>query len=460
MKRSFVKLMALMMMLALTLTGCNLIAVNPAAKIEEEKKVYAEDFATVLAEYEGGKVTKFDILAPFYSQYSQMYQMYAMFGMEMDAAAMNALVEDAVTYEVQNRLLAAEFDRRGLTMEQTEEELLAEADAAYQSSFDYYYETAEGKNDAERKANTELALYMEGFTPEALRNYYLNATKALTTQTAIMNEVTEVTEEEVQAAYEARVAEDEEYYTESPTMLVGDATNDSLVVCWRPEGYRTVKHVLKIPEDTVMQAVTDARNGLDTAEADLEAYQTELDNLNDDEPAEGEEVRTAEEIQADIDAANAKIPELKAAVEEAEAACLASVSEWSDAVYAKLEAGEDIDAVMAEYGEDPGMQREPAMSTGYYVREDTTTWDPNFVEGSMVLGAVGEYSAQPVITSSGVHIIYYYSDVPAGAVPYEEVRDALEVQAIEDKANAHFDEVMAELTEKANPVYHFEGWQF
>ena len=34
-------------------------------------------------------------------------------------------------------------------------------------------------------------------------------------------------------------------------------------------------------------------------------------------------------------------------------------------VIAKLEAGEDFESLIAEYGEDPGMQNEPTMSRGY-----------------------------------------------------------------------------------------------
>lgn len=460
MKRSFAKLTALLLMLAVVLTGCNLLEKDPAVLVEEEKAKYAEDYATVLAEYDGGKVTKFDIMASFYNQYSQLYQMYAMFGMELDAETMNMLVEDCVNYEVETRVMVAEFDRRGMTLEQPEEEILAEADAAYQSSLEYYMENVEGETEAEKKANAELSLYMEGFTPESLRNYYLNYTKAQALQLALQAEVTEVTDEELQALYELKLAEDEEYYTTSPTMIENDAADGSVAICWKPEGYRTVKHVLAIPEDAVLQAVTDARTALETAEADLEGFRTELDEVKDDEPAEGEVVRTEAEIQADIDAAEAKLPELKSAVADAEAACLASVSEWSDAVYAALAAGEDIDAVMAEYGEDPGMQNEPSMTTGYYVREDSTTWDSNFTAGAMALNAVGEYSAEPVISGSGVHIIYYWSDVTGGPVPFEEVQDTLYNEALEDKAYNHFNTVLEELKAAVNPVYHYEGWQF
>ena len=57
----------------------------------------------------------------------------------------------------------------------------------------------------------------------------------------------------------------------------------------------------------------------------------------------------------------------------------------------------------------------------------------------MALENVGDYSATPVISTSGVHIIYYYEDVPAGAVPLDEVRDALYDQTLETVSYTHLD---------------------
>lgn len=460
MKHTFAKLMAMLMVLVLTLTGCNLIDVDQAALIEEQKAELMKGMSAVMAEYDGGTITAFDVMASFYSQYSQMAQMYSAFGMNMDQSAVDSLVEDAVRFELETRLLAAEYDKRGLTMERTEEEIMAEAEEAYQQSFDYYLDMVDGATDEEKAANAELALFSEGFTRDVLKNYYLSSYKAEATMAAIEAEVEDISEEDLKAAYDEKVAMDEEVYTQSPTLIEDNATDPSMVVCWQPEGYRTVKHVLVIPEDEVLQAVTDARNALETAETELEALMSELDTVNDDEPSGDLEVRTVGEIEADIEAKNTEIPALKAAVADAEAACLESVKAKTDEVYAALEAGEDFDAVMAEYGEDPGMKNEPAMSTGYYVSADSTTWDSNFTAGAMALSAVGDYSSVPVVTSSGVHIVYYNSDVPAGPVPFENVRDRLYEDALSDAKTEHFETTVDGLTEAVNPVYHFDAYQF
>ena len=496
MRRTFAKLAALMLALTLVLSGCNLVDVDQLALIAQQREEVAETLSTVLVEYDGGTLTAQDVMPVFYSNYSYMSQIYSSMGYEVDTETVNSILEDAVQTELENRVIAAQFEERGLSLSVTEEEIAEEADSAYQTNYEYALEYASGDTDEERAANAELVLFSEGYTPEYMYNMMLSSYQADALQADVEAEVTEVTDEELQAAYDEKVAADEETYTESPTDIESDATDASSVICWRPEGYRAVKHVLVIPEDDVLQAVTDARDAVDTAEEELAVLEEELAALTDDDAAgdettdaAGEETtgttggaandaassdasdgttddeatdapRTAEEIQAEIDAKVAEIEQLEQAQAEAEAACLASVSGVTDEIYAQLEAGESFDDVMAAYGEDPGMQSEPSMTTGYYVSAESTTWDANFTAGAMALKNVGDYSATPVISTSGVHIIYYYEDVPAGAVPLDEVRDALYDQTLETMREEHYTEQLAAWVEALNPVYHLDDWSF
>lgn len=488
MRRTFAKLAALMLALTLVLSGCNLVDVDQLALIAQQREEVAETLSTVLVEYDGGTLTAQDVMPVFYSNYSYMSQIYSSMGYEVDTETVNSILEDAVQTELENRVIAAQFEERGLSLSVTEEEIAEEADSAYQTNYEYALEYASGDTDEERAANAELVLFSEGYTPEYMYNMMLSSYQADALQADVEAEVTEVTDEELQAAYDEKVAADEETYTESPTDIEADATDASSVICWRPEGYRAVKHVLVIPEDDVLQAVTDARDAVDAAEEELAALEEELAALTDDDAADEattgttgdaandaassdasdgttddeatDASRTAEEIQADIDAKVAEIEQLEQAQAEAEAACLASVSDVTDEIYAQLEAGESFDDVMAAYGEDPGMQSEPSMTTGYYVSAESTTWDANFTAGAMALKNVGDYSATPVISTSGVHIIYYYEDVPAGAVPLDEVRDALYDQTLETMREEHYTEQLAAWVEALNPVYHLDDWSF
>lgn len=365
-------------------------------------------------------------------------------------------MENTIENEILARLLSAEFDARGLTLEMTEEEIKAEADETWESNFASYLESAEGDTDEIKNANAELNLYIEGVTQDFIYNQNLMYYKATAMQEALEAEVTELTEEELQEAYEARVAEDEESYSALPSAIEEVMLQEDGYSCWMPEDYRTVKHILVIPEEDVLQAVIDARNAYSDVQDDLKDLEDELAALEGDEVPE--DARTADEIQTDIDAKNAEMAELEKTAEKAVEDCIASVQDKLDAIYAELEAGESFDSVMAAYGEDPGMQADPAMTTGYYVGADSYMWDSRFVQGAMELKQVGDYSETPVVTSSGVHIIFYDSDVKPGAVALDEVRDLLYAEALEEAKTSHYEDTVTSMLESVNVVYDLDAW--
>ena len=232
-------------------------------------------------------------------------------------------------------------------------------------------------------------------------------------------------------------------------------TGEDEIVCWMPEGYRTVKHILVMPGDEAKSAYTGAVSELEAARSDLELLQDELASVNDDD-LEG--ARSAEEIQAEIDAVEATLPAMEVAAAEAEAACLAEVQPTLDEIYARLAAGEDFEALIAEYGEDPGMQNEPTMSRGYYVSSASQNWEVNFRDAAMDLANVGDYTLQPVLSGSGVHIIQYTADVPAGTVDLESVREALTAETLTNLQDAHCEDTIAAWIEAAAPSYDVDGF--
>lgn len=70
-------------------------------------------------------------------------------------------------------------------------------------------------------------------------------------------------------------------------------------------------------------------------------------------------------------------------------------------VIARLDAGEDMADLIAEYGKDPGMERQK-----YYVFTEGEMVD-EFYEGARAI-APGEHSPAPVKTSYGYHVIYRF----------------------------------------------------
>ena len=435
MNAKIAKVLGLVLVLALVLSGCNLIEVDADMQADEDIAKLDKQFSKVVASYDGGEVTANDVMGEFTNNYSQTYYLYQYyFGYSMTADEVHSLMEESIDQHVRNAIVAEHFDE---TMELSAEEL-AEVETLAQESFETAQtgalDAAEGKTDKEKQANTRVLLKQEGLTYDSIYANQLVSTKVSKMEQSLRDAVTEVSDEDLQAAYDAKVAEQQESYTDGSS-FESDMSGDSAIVCWMPEGYRTVKHILVIPEDELMSTYKTAVSDLSSAQSTLEGYQAELAALNDDDATEG--ARTAEEIQADIDAAEASVASAQSAVETAAQACLDSVKDKTDEIYARLEAGEDFEALIAEYGEDPGMQNEPTSSRGYYVSAASTNWEANFRDAAMALENVGDYTLEPVISGSGVHIIRYESDVTAGPVALDEVRDALYEQALTEKQEAN-----------------------
>lgn len=471
MKHTFAKLTGLLIALSLILSGCNLITVDPVMQLDEDIAALKKDYSAVVATYDGGEVIKEEVIANYVYMYSYYSSMYSYFGSTMTEEMVESLKSNVLSAAVQQVAIEKQFDALGLSLgEEKLVELEATADESYQQSYDSFLTEAVGDTDEVRAKQTEYDMYVNGYTKELFLNDAISQAEYETLQAHINGEITEISDEELDAAFAAKVEADETTYASNASGSFETAMSGTdTTVYWVPEGYRTVKHILVIPEADVLAAVTSARTGYSDAQSALEELNVELDALNDDEAADAsdetvaadtdevEVVRTAAEIQADIDQAEADLPTLKTAVETAEAACLASVQSKLDEIYAKIEVGDDFTELIEAYGEDPGMQNEPTMTRGYYVSADSITWDANFTQGSMLLENVGDVSQTPVISTSGIHIIRYETDVTPGAVALEDVREALYEETLTTKQTDHFNEQLLAWTEALNPVYNVDA---
>ena len=98
-------------------------------------------------------------------------------------------------------------------------------------------------------------------------------------------------------------------------------------------------------------------------------------------------------------------------------------------------------------------KRKSFTVNGYAVAAGSTTWDPAFTEGAMSIEAAGQISG-PVYGQNGIHIIYYLSDITPGAVPFEEIAEAAEANALNAKISETYNAQVQAWMEEAAPVYH------
>lgn len=458
MDRKLRKFAALLAVLCLTLTGCNLIGVDPLMQIAEDRAAVSDVYETVLAEYDSGTVTVADIIYDFNYQWSYYYQLYAMAGMELDEETVAMLRDSCVDAAVERAAQSAEAERRGIAL--TEEEL-AEAEQTARQLYDESYASllsqATDADEDVRAARTEYELYASGQDYETILAYY--TAEALNSKLREQEDagITDPGEESIEQAYDQRVESDEANYADSPASFESAMTSGTLVT-WMPEGYRTVKHILVIPDESVLTPYQEAKSELDSMQTELDSLNEQLLAATDDDPAEGEEAADPAALETQIAAQEAAIAAAEEALQPLADACLADVQDTLDEIQSRLDAGEDFQTLIDEYGEDPGMQNEPTATVGYYVSADSTTWDTAFRDAAMLLSNVGDVS-EPVLSMSGVHIIRYESDVTPGPVPLDDVRDQLFDEALTAAREEHYGALLDEWVAAIHPVYHYDAWE-
>lgn len=423
MRTRFWKLSALMLALMLALTGCSLI------EIDQEMEM-----AEVVATVGDVKITKGDVINVYNYQVEYSNAMYSYYGMAMTEEVLASVKDDVIEYFIELELLKQKAAELGLT--DFSDEFFAEADATAAEEFEGMitehsaHVNTNGLTEEAARETVIKHLADEGTTLELLKKTYRDIEVADLVRNHVIASV-EATEEEIQAAYEAKVAADQETYSGS-TYLYETYQTYGETIAWNPEGYRTVKHILFQLTEEQKTALAELKAKLLDTEAGIAALNTASASTDSAEPA-----ATADPAALPtktIDELNAEKAELEKQIADQEAEILASFKEKTDAVYTRLEAGEAFDALMAELGEDPGMQSEPSMSKGYYVSAASTVWDTNFRDAAMAIEAVGEVS-EPILSGSGVHIIFYNSDVIPGAVDIEAVREVLVEEVLTAKQN-------------------------
>lgn len=427
-------LLALLLALTLLMSGCALVTVDQAA-----------DNARIIVDVNGQTVTKRQVnnaVSNTISQNEYMNQLYSMFGMSGSYPTDKATITPQVIAAfVEN--LVTEQKAKELGLDQyTEEEQAHIKEHADEEWKNYLSQIAK---------NYFPDLTLEGEALEAEAQKYIQqyglSDRAYFDASAAEEELLEkiksytikdvaVTDEEVQALYDEKVAADKETYTASPASY-GNTVGNGGTAYYAPAGYRNVKHILINLTDEDSAKVDEAKAASTKAQTAQTDAQKALDEAAEDAD------KTA--LQAALDEAKKAADEAAAAVTAAEDAAFAAIQGKADEVYAKATAeGADFDALVKEYSQDS-----EGAPEYYVVSADSTAFVAPFVTASMALKNVGDVS-EPVRTTYGYHIIKYFSDVQEGPVALETVKDALSKEALTTKQEKTYSDAVAAWTEAAN----------
>lgn len=420
------------------------------AELEAQVELYKPYYdAQVIVEYDGGAIFLDDVLEE-YSYYEQMYSQS--YGIDLASYGLDTQVkQQAAQYLMEEAVKHAKAAELGLDNldEQTLSDLTAQADEMWETYIQTIGEQMKTDEQTLDDVRDQAIAYLEsiGYTHDSVlenlkHNYIEDKLYEVTTA-----DVT-VTEEDVQAAYEAQIESDKESYANDSTY--NSARNAGTTIAWNPEGYRAVKHVLiKFDDDQSSRYsdLTSQLNNLNEAlDAALNPEPTEEPAADATEEPAAEEAteRTAEEIQADIDAVQAQLDAL-----------YAELMPTAQEVVDKFNAGETFESLIETYNGDPGMTTEPTKSQGYAVKADSTAYDAAFTAGAMSIAELGGIS-EPVKGQYGIYVINYFADVPAGEVPLADIHDALESSLLDSKISETYSNALTEWTAALNPVYHYD----
>lgn len=489
-------LLALMLALAMMLTGCALVEKDPEV-----------DRATEIIRVGDTVYTKGEVQDQVEYQLSYMNYIYSMYGMAFDANDPEFIAQaqqEVINYLIEEAVMTQKISELGLDALTEEEQ--AELDAQVETAWTQNLESVKTSYFADttltgEELDTALAAKCEelGVTRELVAEaetaYYLQDKL----YAHIVKDVT-VTDEELLAAYTENVETDRATFETTPSAFGARLNNASTTAYYRPAGYRMVKQILVefTPEDLALlgevedliaeqkAAVTAAETALtELGVADVDTLLTKV-TVSMAQPAMAVSFGDAATNLTDPVATQAPTMEVTAAfddtVDEATSAAVKSLAEAkallafyqhqlttatnnafanldaeADAIIAQLKEGADWDTLMAEKTDDPGMKEGAATAlTGYAVCEGFTSFDEPFVTAAMALKNVGDISPK-TRGAYGYYIIQYTADVAEGAIPMEEVAEELTAAQLVTKQEAAYDQTIAQWVTEANATVDYEA---
>ena len=406
----------LILMLALLLGLCAFAqAEETAAPAEAAAEATAEPFTDgntedpILAYSNDHSVylRKSDLQADYDEMLEYYISMYAQYGYSMDEydtdfqaqvaqyCAQSDLSKKIVEkWAADNGYVLSDERRAELTTEAENE--IAQMRDYVKSMFQTYYGLT--GDELETQADeymAEMGYTTEGVVDSAIFSDLLDFVQDYATKDVV------VTDEDVRASFDQKVAEEQTTYAEADAYI--QAVNNGETVYWTPEGVRRVQAI----------------------------YVANPETRADEERALGKYV-TVPKIPAGLTKANAAREELLA--------------------------GKDFAEVAASYDES-GSDAE-TLNAGLLMMAGTTVYTDEIVNNAMALAAPGDVS-EVFKTYNAYLVLRYLSDETAGTADYETVKDTERASVEETKKNEAYTNFVNNVIQEGglnyndlSPLYH------
>lgn len=431
-----------------------LVAASSCSLIIKDEEV---DKQTPIIEVVGKTFTKAEVNEQVEAVMDYEEYMYSMYGISYDrtdASTISMAQDSAIDAMVQQAVLEKKAADLGLDVLSDEEK--AEVEESVDSTYTLYSDSVKSAYFADTELEgEELDAAVEAKmaelaypTREELVESETNAKVLEKVRDEAVKDVT-VSEEELQEAYNTHVESAMTTYGNSPSSYGTDVQNGSTIY-YVPAGYRYVKHILIEFTDEDSETISDLESQISEKQTELTTAQNSLTDLGEDASADDEATaQNRATLTETVDTCTTEIADLESQLADAKEAAYAAIQPTVDEVLEKIEAGEDFDALIEQYGQDPGMETSPAKENGYPVSADSTNWVTEFRDAAMALANVGDVS-EPVRSDYGIHIIKYVSDAVEGEVGLDAVRDALETEVLTQKQEEAYNAAVEAWVEEAD----------
>lgn len=357
------------------------------------------------AEFKGGVVTvgeASEAYALIASYYEMMGADEAEYAEEAKKETLRSLVEDRILEQK-----AKEYGVYEISEEQRAE-IEAEVKESFDANVDYYLDFRFDESVSEDELRQETIEYLaeNGYEYDALVEDAMQNVWRDNLRERMISDI-EITDENVRAYFDSQAESAAMRYAADFSEYEADREMGGVVV-WNPAGVRTVQAILIAFDNDQIHRYLELQTALENGETDK---------------------------LSQIDALYA---ELEPRVQE---------------VRGKLASGEDFLTIADQYSEDGNLAAEPARSTGYYVSAQSESYGDDFAAAAMALENIGDIS-EPVNVDGGIYILRYVSDVPEGAVAYEDVADSLRIQCEEEIKAEKYNDIVEQWIEEADVKYY------
>lgn len=124
-------------------------------------------------------------------------------------------------------------------------------------------------------------------------------------------------------------------------------------------------------------------------------------------------------------------------------------------IVAEIENGAKFTDMLAQHGEDIGMQMENLAKTGYYVSETSLLWPQQMISAAFALKNPGDIS-EPFRMNGSVCILEYVGEVTPGEISIDAMYDTISQEALEYARAEAYDAQVNKWIEEAEIKYYPE----